>query len=96
MNNFIEWELLRNYTTFIGVVFMVVEATKDMYLIRKIPTKYYSMIISFLLLCSVNYVSNTFICTDMILYILSSISISMGANGVSDFNKKKGIDKNEL
>ena len=94
MNNFIEWELLRNYTTFIGIVFMVVEATKGIIGIRKIPTKYYSMLVSFGLLCAVNYVSNTFKVEDMVLYMLSSISISMGANGVSNFNKTlKGNDK---
>lgn len=90
MDNFIQWELLRNYTTFVAIVYMVVEATKGIYLIRKMPTKYYSMLVSFGLLCAVNYVSNTFACEDMILYMLSSISISMGANGVSDFNKKRG------
>lgn len=96
MNNFIEWEMLKNYTTFIGIVFMVVEATKGIYIIRKIPTKYYSMLVSFGLLCAVNCVSRTFVIEDMVLYLLSSISISMGANGVSDFNKKKGTDKNGL
>lgn len=92
MNNFIQWDILRNYTTFVGTVFMVVEATKGIIGIRKIPTKYYSMLVSFALLCAVNYVSNTFAYEDMVLYLLSSISISMGANGVSDFNKK-GNDK---
>ena len=37
----------------------------------------------------VNAVSGNFKIVDIILYALSSMSISLGANGLSDFNKKE-------
>lgn len=92
MNNFLTWETLATYTSFISIVFMVVEFTKEMKFINKIPTKYWSFIISVILLIMVNLVKNTFRPVDIVLYVLSSISISLGSNGLSNFNKQ---DKKE-
>ncbi len=92
MNNFLTWETLATYTSFISIVFMVVEFTKEMKFINKIPTKYWSFIISVILLIMVNLVKNTFRPVDIVLYVLSSISISLGSNGLSNFNKQ---DKEE-
>lgn len=89
MDNFITWDILLNYTTFVSVVFMVVEFTKTMPIIKKISTKYWSAIVSFALLTITNVVMNTFQYQDLLLYILSAISISLGANGLSTFNKKE-------
>lgn len=88
MNNFLTWETLATYTSFISIVFMVVEFTKEMKFINKIPTKYWSFIISVILLIMVNLVKNTFRPVDIVLYVLSSISISLGSNGLSNFNKQ--------
>lgn len=89
MDSFITWEMLVGYTTFVGIVYMVVEFTKTLPLINKIPTKYWSAIVSFVLMLITNIVLNTFEVQDIILYILSSISISLGANGLSTFNNDK-------
>lgn len=89
MEQFITWEILATYTSFITIVFMVVEFTKELPLIKKIPTKYWSFIISFILLTIVNLVSNTFKPVDLIIYALSAISISLGANGLSNFSNKE-------
>lgn len=87
MDNFLTWEVLATYTSFISIVFMVVEFTKEIKFINKIPTKYWSFIISVILLVTVNLVKNTFKPVDIVLYTLSSISISLGSNGLSNFNK---------
>lgn len=89
MEQFITWETLTTYATFISVVYMVVEFTKELGFIKNIPTKYWSFIVAFLLLTIVNAVMGTFKFVDLILYALSSISISLGANGLSNFNSKK-------
>ena len=89
MEQFITWEILTTYATFISVVYMVVEFTKELGFIKNIPTKYWSFIVAFLLLTIVNAVMGTFKFVDLILYALSSISISLGANGLSNFNSKK-------
>lgn len=89
MEQFITWDILTTYATFVTIVFMVVEFTKDLKLIEKIPTKYWSFIVAFILLTVVNAVTGNFKTVDIILYALSGISISLGANGLSNFNSKK-------
>lgn len=90
MDDFITWEILTTYATFVTIVFMVVEFTKELKFINKIKTKYWSFIIAFILLTITNAVTGTFRIVDLVLYALSAISISLGANGLSNFNKKEG------
>lgn len=95
MEQFISWDILTTYATFVTIVFMVVEFVKELKICKKIKTKYLSFIIAFLLLTITNVVMNKFVFVDLILYALSAISISLGANGLSNFNNKKEVDKNE-
>ena len=89
MENFMTWETLLTYTTFVSTIFMVVEFTKELPIIRKIPTKYWSFLISLGLLIIVNIVMKDFRWADIVLYALSSMAISLGSNGLSNFNKDK-------
>ncbi|MBR0471747.1 MAG: hypothetical protein IJI98_03495 [Methanosphaera sp.] len=82
------WETLLTYTTFVSTIFMVVEFTKELPFIKKIPTKYWSFLISLGLLIIVNVVMKNFKWEDIVLYALSSMAISLGSNGLSNFNKK--------
>lgn len=90
MENFLTWDVLTTYTSFITVVYMLVEFTKELKYINKIPTKYWSFFIAFILLTITNLVMGTFKLVDMILYMLTAVSISLGSNGLSNFNKKEG------
>ena len=92
MDAFITWDILSSYTTFVSIVYMVVEFTKELKFIKKIPTKYFSFIVSFILLLLANIVNNSFCRVDIVFYILTAISISLGANGLNDFNGKKVKD----
>ena len=89
MENFMTWETLLTYTTFVSTIFMVVEFTKELPIIRKIPTKYWSFLISLGLLIIVNIVMKDCRWADIVLYALSSMAISLGSNGLSNFNKDK-------
>lgn len=89
MNGFISWDILKEYTSFIAIVFMVVEFTKEMRWIKNFRTKYWSAFISFILLISVNLYFGDFTFWNLILYGLSSIAVSLGANGIANFNKPK-------
>lgn len=91
MEQFITWDILKTYTTFVTIVFMVVEFTKEIKWINKISTRYWSFIIAFILLSVVNIVMGTFRWIDLILYSLSAMSISLGANGLSNFNNKEEV-----
>lgn len=88
MNDYITWDILAQYATFVTVVFMVVEFTKELPYIKNVKTKYYSAIIAFLLVLIVNLHGGTFGYWDIVLYILTAISVSLGANGLSDFTKE--------
>lgn len=90
MEQFLTWDVLTTYTSFITVVYMLVEFTKELKYINKIPTKYWSFFIAFILLTITNLVMGTFKLVDMILYMLTAVSISLGSNGLSNFNKKEG------
>ena len=74
MENFLTWDILTTYASFISIVFMIVEFIKDIKFINKIPTKYLNFTIAFILIIITNFVMNTFKCIDLVLYFLSSIS----------------------
>ena len=88
MENFITWETLGEIATLAGIIFSVVEFTKELPIIRMIPTKYWSFLVGFMLILAFNLHANTFTYWDIVLYILSAITISLSANGLSNFNKK--------
>lgn len=91
MDNFISWDILTTYASFVTIVFMIVEFTKELKFVKKIKTKYWSFIVAFILLSITNLVLGTFEFVDLVLYALSGISISLGANGLNNFNKKDGV-----
>ncbi|MBQ8131548.1 MAG: hypothetical protein IJ193_03565 [Bacilli bacterium] len=96
MSNFFTWDVLTTYTSFVTIVYMVVEFTKELKYINKVPTKYWSFFVAFILLTITNVAMGSFKFLDIVLYVLTSISISLGSNGLSDFsNKNKLEDKNE-
>lgn len=88
MEQFITWDILTTYATFVTIVFMVVEFIKELKYLKNIQTKYLSFIVAFLLLIATNISTGEFKFADLILYALSGISISLGANGLSNFNNK--------
>ena len=93
MDNFLSWDTLTTYASFVTIVFMVVEFTKGLKYIKKIPTKYRSFFIAFILLTITNIVMGTFRAVDIVIYLLTAISISLGSNGLSNFNNGKGEGK---
>lgn len=93
MDNFLSWDTLTTYASFVTIVFMVVEFTKGLKYIKKIPTKYWSFFIAFILLTITNIVMRTFRAVDIVIYLLTAISISLGSNGLSNFNNGKGEGK---
>lgn len=89
MDEFLTWEVLLTFTGLVTTTYMVTEFTKEIPLINKIPTKYWSYLIALVLLVSVNLVSGTFRYEDILLYLLNGIPVSLSANGLNNFNMKK-------
>lgn len=90
MEQFLTWDMISDYVTFVGIVFSIVAFTKELPLIKLIPTRLWSFIVSFLLLILVNIHSNTFECFDLVVYGINAILIGSSANGIADANKGSG------
>lgn len=86
MDGFITWEQLSTYTSFVTIVYMIVKFTKDLKFINKIPTQYWSFFVAFILYTITTVATNQFKWADIILYLVSSMSISVGSNGLNDLN----------
>ena len=93
MEQFLTWEMFGDYATFTCVVFSIVAVTKNFWLIKKMPTRLWSIIVSFILLLLINLQAETFVAWDIVLYAVNSILISLTANGLADINKA-GVAKN--
>ena len=87
MEQFLTWDILKDYVTFVGIVFSIVAFTKSVWLINKIPTRLWSFIVSFFLLLLVNLHESTFEWFDIVIYGINAILISSSANGIADANK---------
>ena len=89
MNEFLTWEVLLTFTGLVTTTYMVTEFTKEIPLINKIPTKYWSYIIALILLFTTNLVTGSFKYADITLYLLNAIPVSLSANGLNNFNDGK-------
>ena len=89
MNEFLTWEVLLTFTGLVTTTYMVTEFTKEIPLIKKIPTKYWSYIIALILLLATNLVTGSFKYADITLYLLNAIPVSLSANGLNNFNDGK-------
>lgn len=86
MTEFFTWDMLMTYATFTTTVFMVVEFTKGLKILDWVQTKYYSFVVAFVLISLTQLHGGTFRLWDIVIYILSAITISLSSNGLSDFN----------
>ena len=87
MEQFLTWDILKDYVTFVGIVFSIVAFTKSAWLIKKMPTRLWSFIVAFFLLLLVNLHESTFEWFDIVIYGINAILISSSANGIADANK---------
>lgn len=95
MDTFLTWEVLLTFSGLVGAVYMVVEFTKEIKFIKKIPTKYWSFFIAAFLIMMTNVVTESFNYKDIVLYLLNSIVVSLSSNGLNDFNKGKSKETSE-
>lgn len=93
MEQFMTWEMLGDYAMFVLAVFSIVAVTKNAWIIKKVPTRAWSIMVSFLLLVIVNLRAGTFGAWDVVMYFINAILISLNANGLADINKAG--EKNE-
>lgn len=81
------WEMLGDYAMFVLAVFSIVAVTKNAWIIKKVPTRAWSIMVSFLLLVIVDLHAGTFRMWNTVLHFINGILISLNANGLADINK---------
>jgi len=103
INQFLTWSMLANYGMFVGIVFMVVQVIKELpklvnipTRLVNIPTRLVSIIVAFILQIFLNVQNGNFRYMDIVLYLISSIVISLTANGVHDATIKMKTDETEV
>lgn len=89
MNEFITWEMLGDFVKLTGIVVAVTQFTKNAPIVKKIPTRYWSWIIAFILIVITSINTNKFAIMDTVLYALSAMFISTSANGIYAAGEKR-------
>ena len=94
MNEFLTWEMLLDYAILVIVVIAIVQFTKEIKFIKSLPTKYWSLIISFILIISANLYMGLFEWSHMMIYFINAILVSLTTNGAHNFviDKDKKIE----
>ncbi len=88
MDKFFTYEMLVSYATCVTAVFGTTQFVKEIPGLKKIPTKYVSFLISIIIVTLSNVATSQFKVSNILLYVLSSVFISMNANGIYDFDTK--------
>ena len=88
MDKFFTYEMLLSYATCVTAVFGTTQFVKEIPGIKNIPTKYVSFFISIIIVTLSNVATSQFKVSNILLYVLSSVFISMNANGIYDFDTK--------
>ena len=95
-NGFMTWDMLSDYATFVTVVFLIVQAIKELPKVRNIPTRIVSIVIAFVLQLAANVQNGQFKPVDAVMYLVSALIISLTANAVADSSvtcKDRGVAK---
>lgn len=95
MDKFFTYEILLTYATCVTAVFGTTQFIKDLPFIKKIPTKYVSFFVALIIVVITNLAVKEFKVSNILLYILSSVFISMNANGIYDFDTNNKIENKE-
>jgi len=89
LSEFYTWETLLDFGALTIAVFMIVQFTKEKKYIKKIPTKYWSLIIALIIIILTNIYFETFRWIDIIIYLINAVFVSLATNGAYNFILKK-------
>ena len=93
IENFITADMLKDYAILVTIVFAVVQFTKELGWLAKVPTRLYSAIIALLVIVYSYMLFAEFVPEHIPLYIFTAIFISATANGVYDLATKTSSNK---
>jgi len=88
IDTFITKEMLKDYAIIVAIVFALVQFTKEIGWLAKVPTRLYSAVVSLLVVSYAFAMSGEFSAVNIPLYIFTSIFVSATTNGVYDLATK--------
>ena len=93
MNEFITWDMLSDFVKLTSIVFAATQFTKNLPVVGKIRTQYWSWIIAFFIITLTHFNMKNFAWMDLLLYGLSAMFISTSASGMYDVGSKMVKEK---
>ncbi len=82
ISEFLTWEGLATFSGSVAIVGIIVQFTKKLFdKIVKIPTKFYTYIISVIILILANYFTGKFSMSYITLDLFDAVLVSLAANG---------------
>ena len=88
MNEFITWDMLSDFVKLTSIVFAATQFTKNLPIVGKIRTQYWSWIIAVIIITLTHFNMDNFAWMDLLLYGLSAMFISTSASGMYDVGSK--------
>ena len=89
MNTFLDWQYVATFAGVVCCTQMVSEFFKELPYVKKMPTKYFCAIVSFILIILSMIFTEVFTFKDLPLAVLNAILITFTACGGHDFHYRK-------
>lgn len=81
---FIEWSMLATYTGALMMVLLITQLTKNLAIVKKLPTQIWSYIVSLVILYPAYFFTGQLTISNTILILFNAIIIALAANGGFD------------
>ena len=99
MEQFLTWDMLKEYPTFVLIVFTFVAFSKNSKIIKKLPTQNYCYLVAFIFRTITMIYFKEFAVINIFLYLLDAVFVTLATKGLADKNSQsnsaKEVVKNE-
>ena len=86
--NYFDWTTLAGYTGALAMVTIITEITKNIKIVKKIPTQLWSYLISLFIMYPAYYFTNQLNLSNAFLILFNAGVVSLSSNGSFEFLKK--------
>ncbi|WP_027626540.1 hypothetical protein [Clostridium lundense] len=90
-NDFITLDYMCTYMGTVVVTMLIVQFTKELPGVKKIPTRYYTFLVAFFNILICNILNETFTIAKVYLMLINAMLVTFTATGGYDFSIKKVI-----
>lgn len=93
MEQFITWDMLKDYPTFVLIVFTIVAFTKNFKIIKRLPTQNYCYLVALIYRVITTIYFKEFTVSNIFLYLVDAIFITLATKGLADKNSQLNSEK---